>query len=262
MRELTRDETKLVSGGECRPGDLCLPTVKVTAPRSNRPWEGSGMSPGEYYGYDSPTVIPTQAEDDSQEIPEWNYDPSPDDGIYGLDVSVADNGDVTFEVEVRGYYDLNGNGEMDAGKNLGHNSYLYPIVYWSGRMKRLCMIIGLACVCMPSLNAQENAEALASVQTKEAQEFYETAERFYDMGVLGWRRDELPIETASKKNQDRARICYIACLDVYSGHSRQDIKRISEKSSSRWAIQELDSHKQQFDKCWAQCDSILLDNVE
>lgn len=44
------------------------------------------------------------------------YDPSPDDGIYGLEVIPNPDGSFQVTVEQNGYFDVDGNGNFDAGE--------------------------------------------------------------------------------------------------------------------------------------------------
>jgi hypothetical protein len=47
------------------------------------------------------------------------YDPSPDDGIFGIDIiEVLGDGNIRFQIEVDGFYDLNGDGIKQAGEGV------------------------------------------------------------------------------------------------------------------------------------------------
>ena len=118
MRELKADETESVNGGYLSEDDLVLPVVTVT---EREPAGGGHSSIGgigrvgqglQNYlaGLDSGyTIHHTQGG-------EAGYDPSPDDGIFGLKVEQNSDGSFDWEVEYRGYFDINGNGDQDPGE--------------------------------------------------------------------------------------------------------------------------------------------------
>lgn len=113
MRLLNQSEVSLVSGGE---DELTLGVVVVVGTRQLsqhqlfRIWQrmgegdgggtgggsggGGGGGGGGGYGF---------------------YDPSPDDGFRGLDVTILDDR-IEVILETRGFWDINNNGERDPGE--------------------------------------------------------------------------------------------------------------------------------------------------
>lgn len=143
MRELTREEYDAVAcpaaGGEASGhggffGTWNLPSVTWHSQSWNTYAGGSLVNSGTHYwatfssgsggggsysgggGYGSSGGSAGGATDAQFNNPDGVYDPSPDDGIFGLEVIPNEDGSFTWQPEVRGFFDLEPNGEMDDGE--------------------------------------------------------------------------------------------------------------------------------------------------
>ncbi len=93
--------------------DLTLDTVFVTGQQQGGSIVYQGM---QWQGF-GPNSIYNDAFDFAQ-FDEDGFvlnDPSPDDGIYGLEIKIGDDGSVTVIVELTGFVDANGNKIRDIG---------------------------------------------------------------------------------------------------------------------------------------------------
>lgn len=109
MRELKLPEVKRVAGGANR-----MDTVVVTGTRVRRdPWTQQGQSIGDYYNFSGGLDL-TNIQFGGGGAPSA-YDPSPEDGIVGL--NVQDDGiTLTWTAETSGFFDLNGDGQPGPGE--------------------------------------------------------------------------------------------------------------------------------------------------
>lgn len=105
MRELDRNELLMVSGGWGAIND---------GRRENPNPFGEPLPEGDQGQWPiSNPWIPVFGEGESQP---GGYDPSPEDGVDGLKIDQNEDGSFDWQTEQRGFFDLNGNGIMDAGE--------------------------------------------------------------------------------------------------------------------------------------------------
>ena len=115
MRELGFGELNLASGGTTPDDPLVLPTVTVTGTRP-----GSSYYPGMMSAYDSMGIESylhrLQGTYDGLGPGGGGgvYDPSPEDGIYGIQAAENADGTIDWTVETYGYFDLDGSGAQES----------------------------------------------------------------------------------------------------------------------------------------------------
>ncbi|MEM9939215.1 MAG: hypothetical protein AAF768_10230 [Pseudomonadota bacterium] len=144
MRELKVDEIGSVSGGAGENDPLRKFEVVTVYGNRLDDSEGGGFdsrwfSNGNNWGG---IAILAQGDDNSGGGGWGDYDPSPDDGIYGLDVQINPDGSYSWETELRGFFDLNGSNAPDPGEgpyDRGHTGDTVDITHpdWDNVYDRL-----------------------------------------------------------------------------------------------------------------------------
>jgi hypothetical protein len=113
MRDLSQRDIGFVSGGTDDP-DLVLPTVTVTGSRRGGVSAFYSIQAMHADGGGAPGASLYLAREGGGGL--GIHDPSPEDGIFGLRLEYGVDGNITWQVEVDGFFDVNPNGSMDPGE--------------------------------------------------------------------------------------------------------------------------------------------------
>ena len=117
MRELNLPDIERVSGGTGFEGTKRLPTVTVTASRrSTRRWTSGAILDYNEMGTSNSLLHLAQGEGGGGAVDDDTGDPSPGDGIEGLEVTVNEDGTLNFKAEEWGFLDIDGSNAPSPGE--------------------------------------------------------------------------------------------------------------------------------------------------